>query len=115
MVARSSSEARCSSVGARLIAPRNLLENHSSTGYGARSIWPLQHVCLLNELGWVCWQGSLDGDGDGNGKLGEVGNANIEGTDAKLFGADFCSAVERHCWATATKLHNLHFVPSYSM
>src|SRR5581483_7857365 len=56
-----------------------------------------------------------DGDGDGDGELGEVGDADIEGTEAELLGAQFGVAMQGDGGASTAQLHDFHFAPGYSM
>src|SRR5436309_13903978 len=74
-----------------------------------RSDWSITLILLQT------WQRCLNCYGNGNGKLCQVCDTDIEGAETKEFGTAFGIAMQGHGRPSAAQLHNFHFAPGYAM
>src|SRR6266699_197138 len=61
------------------------------------------------------WKRCLHRHGNGNGKLGQVGDADIEGAEAEELGTAPGIAVQGHGRPSTAQLYNLHLAPGQAM
>src|SRR5436190_770636 len=61
------------------------------------------------------WKRCLHRHGNGNGKLGQVGDTDIEGAEAEELGTAPGIAVQGHGRPSTAQLHNLHLAPGQAM